>query len=124
MASVTLTRLWLHDAADLSDFITVRTAELGEVPAVHGEVRRYANGNLRAVRRAGTARQVRVRLRPSVRSDVDQIAAWTGRRLMLRDSRGRKLWGVYWDPQVTEVPGVDRADVSFTFEQVTYNESV
>lgn len=128
MASVTLEDLWLHEAADNTVSITAIVTSLDEAANVAGEVRRYANGRLRAVSRTGLARTLDVGLELADRDNVDQLRTWVEDHtlLMLRDPLGRILWGRIFGLSVSEIAGADVAfaDASFTFNEVSYDESV
>ena len=124
MASVALTDLWLHDASDLSDSVTLWLADEKASVSQAGAVRRYANGRLRAVTRVGQRESVQVTVHLSDRTQLDQLRDWCGSLLMLRDKRGRKLWGSYFDLDVTELVPSTFVSVAFTFHQTTYSEAV
>lgn len=124
MASVALRDLWLHNANDLSDSITLWLADESALVYVLGEVRRYANGRRRTVTRVGQSESVRVTVHISDRTQYDQLKDWCGSLLMLRDKRGRKLWGSYFDLDVTELVPSTFLAVAFTFEAATYDEAV
>lgn len=124
MAIVLLNRLWLHDAANLADNVAIRVQQIDEEKSVDGDVRKYAGGRLRSVSSAGTRRTVEVELRLIERADVDTVKGWVGRKLMLRDPRGRKIFGVFHEVEVEEWPARDRATVTFTFEELSHSEAV
>lgn len=128
MASVTLDDLWLHDAANLSSSIAGALTGEDESTSKPGEVRRYANGRLRSITGAGSSVELRLQMDLADRADVDVLRGWvkTGTKLLLREPKGRLLWGVVFALDVTEVAGAsdDFADASFTFRQVTVDEAV
>lgn len=116
MASVTLIGLWLHDAADLDDFVVVSQSSMRDEPRVRGRVQSYANGSLRSITRPGKLRAI-----PVVAPVIDpSITAWLdekeGRRLLMRPQRRGLYLGHFYDLTVTPNPAFDRDDVAFTFQ--------
>lgn len=127
MAEITLTDLWLHDATDLSSFVQLPLNKLSSVQGeVAGSVRRYAGGRLRFIRRPGDKDSLNVSLVMVSQTTADSINDWTGKLLMLRDPKGRKLFGTYRNVSIGEKAGpVDKVrSVSFRFEEVTETEEV
>lgn len=125
MASVTLTDLWLHSAADHSDFVRLAQNAEAEVYDQPVEVRRYANGRLRSVTRPGTQQTLTFTLPLVSRSDYDELLSRVGSLQLLRDQRGRILWGIIGEVDGDEDIFADRVQsVSFTFRQVTHSEVV
>ena len=125
MASVSLSELWIHDGDDLSDFVqTFGFASEDETDAVAGEVRTYANGRRRIVRRAGTATSLSVTFPSTDRTTIDWLRAHKGNTLMLRDPYGRKVWGTFFSLSVPEKGSAQLPDASFTFESTSASEEV
>jgi hypothetical protein len=127
MAVVSLTDLWLHDAADLSDFVTLEVSELVEVPAIEAPIRRYASGVLRMVRSGEVQHSYAVLCRLPSRSAVDQLREWAGQLLMLRDPLGRKRFGRFEEATFRELAMRDTDivyEVELTFDEITHSEEV
>lgn len=125
MATVTLANLWLNSAANPSDGRAFLLRALSEMPEVTGDVRRYANGRLRLITRAGESMSLQVTVRTFDGDGLDDLRARAGTRQCLRDQYGRKLYGVFLKPTLAEVGGPNRpVDVSFTFVEVTVSEAV
>ena len=125
MASVTLNELWIHDADDLSDYVRVRVSELSAPQEQAGEVREYAGGRRRIIRRKTRRREVSVELSNVDREVLPRLDDWAGRLLMLRDPRGRVMWGSFFSFSVEETRGLrDRVTVGFTFHQVFHDQEV
>lgn len=124
MASVDLDRAWLHRTDDLSVYVSAFSADWNDVETVAGEVRTYAGGRMRIVSRPRRQQTLSVTLRYVPLADIDTLRDWAGDVLMLRDKRGRKLYGTFFTSTVKDLKGVAYADVEFTFSQVTYIEAV
>lgn len=124
MATPTLTAVWLTSAADLTSSIQVQTKSIVESPEVKGDVRVYAGGRLRAVTLAGKPRTIALNLTLVPRATIDQLDAWAGTELLLRDPFGLRRWGVYFTFQRTQHPYPDLSDITLTFNEVTHDEAV
>jgi hypothetical protein len=125
MATVSLDRLWLHDANNPTTFITCFTNGRAHDVDVDGQVRRYANGRLRAVSRAGRRQKLQTTARYVTNSELAQLEAWLGETLLCwRDVYGVLLFGSIF--ALNPVPYKDRTgwDVTFTFQEVTHSIEV
>ena len=120
MASVTLDSIWMHDADDYSDFVQARAGSINVVSGSDGEVRTYAGGRQRLIRGPAQPRTLTVTL-PNIERDVlDDVESRRGTVQMIRDGRGRVVFGTFFDLQLDETPGLrGRASASFTFREVT-----
>jgi hypothetical protein len=125
MPAVTLTELWLHTAADLSDSITLGQQTWVEQFGVPVQVREYAAGRKRVVSRPGSARSLSVTVPYLSRVTWLALLGRVGPVQMMRDQRGRKWWGVIDGLNGDEFYGQDLVrSVSFTFQAVTWSEVV
>lgn len=125
MASVTLSTLWVNDAADLSVAVALPLAALTWKPSKSGEVRTYGQGRRRLVTRVGSVRSADISLEYVDRSTVDRLEGWAGRLLCFRDPMGRKFYGAYLEPSIEELDdGSGHANVTFTVYEVTHSEEV
>lgn len=125
MASVTLAEFYIHDAADLSDHVMSHgfgSASYTDVGA--GEVRTYAGGRRRVIRRKGRGQTYELTM-PAVSSTViGWLEEHIGSTVLIRDPRGRKVWGVYFSTDMDYKPGPVAPDVSLTIQSVTASEAV
>lgn len=124
MASLTLTRLWIHSAADLSDYLVLPWVQSSEDVTVQGQVRTYANGRRRSVSRPGAATRLPYTLPYVSPAQLEDLRGRVGVLQMVRDSRGRLHWGQFWSLQVSERPTSTFKTVSFVLEVVTFSEAV
>lgn len=126
MTTVTLEQLWVHDANNEATYKTAWLSSLDESPSITGGPRTMASGAVRHFSRTGTVVSLSVSLELVARTTVDQLREWIGTVVMLREPRGRKLWGTFDALTVSEVPGADTdtVNVSFTFQQTTHTEVV
>lgn len=119
MATVTLDRVYLHLASSLATYLTFFTAGRSDQRSVQGGVRRYANGRLRSVVRTGTMQQLPLTLLKVTDANLVTLDSWQGTLLLLRDVRGRVLFGSYYSLNVDDYEDRSGYSVSLTFQQVT-----
>lgn len=125
MATVTLETLWLNDAADLSDYLAFPyMSKLNVQTSQSGEVRRGASGRLRAFSRAGRSREFTVDLPNLTRTEVEWLEEHIGRTLLVRDDRGRKMYGVYFTLPDDAHQYDGESDVQLALSEVTVSEEV
>lgn len=121
MASVKLTQLWVNDALDPLDYLTFRYATLNDVPSTSVEVRRYAGGTARAIRRPGVARTVNATILRIGPSERDWLIEHLGRVVAVRDGYGRRVFGVYQQIPLDDVPALGYSTATLQVEQVSWN---
>jgi hypothetical protein len=125
MAAVDLETVLLSNAADLSVTVELEVVGLSESPSSPGAVKTYANGRQRSVTRAGTKQVLALEFEVlNDRPTLELIRAWRGQLVLYRDPRGRKVWGTFYDLQITENISVDYAAVGLALNEVTYDEGV
>lgn len=119
-----LTECWLHNAADLTDLVSLRFLDESETYATPVSQRRYAGGRLRMVSRPGRNTQIEIGCVKMTRADYIELKRRIGTLQLMRLPRGRKLYGFIADLQVTERRAYDALDTTFTFTEVTSIEAV
>jgi hypothetical protein len=120
VASVELNELWIHDAADLSNYRTLYTSDRSDDTAQSGEVRAYASGRLRVVTRNVQTRTFARTLRRVVPDDLAQLEAWLGVEVMVRDHMSRLDYAVFFNLGVSDWKDRTAFDVAVTFQMVTH----
>lgn len=125
MAQVTLDDVWFHLPDQPSSFVRATLTSEREITTRSTQVRNYAAGRRRAITRPGTSRTLFLGLDLAERVDIVQLQAWEGAVVMLRDPRGRKLWGIYDGLTVDELSGQEQvANVTLVFVEVTWDEAI
>lgn len=126
MATVTLDRLWVHDADDPASYIKLRLEAAQDESTRSDEVVVSLTGRRRHVRTPQNSRVVDYKCSLVARQDAEQLEDWAGQLLLFRDPRGRKFYGVTNDVETVEVPGVGTGlvDLSFSVEEVDHDEAV
>ena len=89
-----------------------------------GEVRTYAGGRLRLVTTAGVARTATLTLPECSRDQINWLQTYVGQTVLVRDDRGRKIWGTFLQPKVNENQYAQTGDVTVVINEITYTEAV
>lgn len=126
MVAINLTQPTLHNPAAPDGADLVRLAFVGdrEFPdELDGQVRTYANGARRLVRRAGRFRGVGTSYYVTP-AQLATLKEWQGQVVLYRDGLGTRLWVVYL--VTTARPSADgrRWTVPLDLQQVSYTEAV
>lgn len=95
MAILTLAKLWINLLVDGSSISAYSTDRSGSY-ALDGEVRTYAGGRQRAITAEGAKRQFQFTLPSVTLATVEQLEAWAGRAVQVRDHRGQRFFGTYF----------------------------
>lgn len=124
MASVALTELFLHDAVDPSDYVSLKHSDMQEETTAHGEKREYAGGRERLITRPGESGSYQVSTCPLGYDVIAELRARKGAVVMLRDTRGRLVYGTYFKLAVADLPAMQKGRASFTVETISFVETV
>ena len=125
MASIELTGLWLALVSELDNQLHFTQVSVEPTYAVPGGFRRYANGVVRFITGSGKEKSVDVEIREVTRPEREILETWYGELALLRDSRGRILFGVFPEISTPERQGsTGICDVSFTFTATTHSVEV
>ena len=123
--SVTLATVWINLAANASNYQTFPLMSLLDVETVQpGSVRDYAGGRFRLVTIAGVARKATITLPECPRDQINWLQSNVGNVVLVRDDRGRKIWGAYLNPKVNENQHNGNGDVMLVIDEITYSEVV
>ncbi len=127
MARVDLNDLHLHLADTPASFLRVPVDSEKEVTDLANTgTRVLVNGRVRAVLGTGITKKYQFASslvdRTTYLQFTDLVAS--GRLFMVRDTRGRVVYGHIFGLDASEVQGGDYVNLSFTVETVTYSEEV
>lgn len=87
-----------------------------------GEVKRLAGGRFRAVSTLGVRKSQDFVLRDLAETDVLLLEEWQGQTVIVRDNRGRRMFGVYWDVNFIDRVDPTYYDVALSVTEVSYEE--
>lgn len=119
MASVDLTKLYVHDYDDPTDYDTYAYARFAEQTQVVGRVRRLAAGRI-VLRTAPVAEgRYRVSFTNLTGAEVETLRARCGTHVVVRDQRGRVVYGTFLAVDVADRPENDYRDAEIVVETVT-----
>lgn len=90
---------------------------------VIAEVRRYANGSTRLVRRAGRARSVKLTVHVDA-AGLAELRAFAGQLLLYRDGLGTKMWCTYTTVEYAPNVTGSRFTVPLVLDELTFSEAV
>lgn len=124
MATVTLTQLWVHEATDLSDYLALYWSEGGEDYQGNATREMYAAGRLRMETTDGAAQDLAFTLPWVTATELQSLRDRTDRVQMIRDSRGRLIWGFWNRVPVSERRNDTHVSVQLAVRQVTFDEAV
>ncbi len=125
MASVMLSGVYLAPVSDLADVLVLNAAvSLAGASGVRGEIRTYAGGVTRLITRAGSVKTATVEVKRASRTTREQLAEWAGVLLLLRDGRGRCIYGSFLSVDEGENAGLPVCDLSLTFTEITTSVEV
>lgn len=87
-----------------------------------GQVARFAGGRFRAITTQGTRRTVDFTLRDVSSANLAKLESWIGQTVVLRDTHGRRWFGVYFGLAVADriTPGLYEVGMQLT--EVSFNE--
>ena len=125
MTTLVLTHVAIAPASDPSNILFLAQYSEGQTTAVPAEVRRYAGGRDRVITGPGSTTSITMAFRYMTRADLTSLEALIGQLVIVRDQRGRRIWGVIAGVTASEWLAADRLeDVSVTHTSSTYSEVV
>lgn len=127
MAILLLTRMWVNLAATGEvDYVTaVHDPDDTDTRSVQGRIAQYAGGRQRGISQVGTATTWAFNLRMVTFADTEKLASWMSQTVLVRDNRGRKVWGIIRSvPRRPWKEQLDLYDVELTLEGVDVVEDV
>lgn len=124
MSTVHLTTVVLNDAEDPADLlICTRMTKYRRARTQDGRIQAVAGGGRRAVLAAGTHQEWEVSISKAPREAIDWIEDHIGRVVCLRDDAGHKVFGLYLEVEIEEVPRPRTASLDLKVAQVTWSEA-
>jgi hypothetical protein len=111
-ARLNIDRVIINLADDMSQFVSAGSAgaigggsSRADTLTQEGMFRVYAGGNTRLIQGTATSRVLDpLVLRACTPDQVAKLKAWAGKTVQLRDSYGRRLFGSYLQPVITDIP--------------------
>lgn len=122
MASISLGQTYIN---------LVSTGELVAAYTARGRTRTYqsdgktepfAGGRYRSITTEGVAGSQTFTLRDVTESQLATLISWIGETVLVRDNRGRRMFGTYYIVGYADRVTVGLYDVPIVFSEATYNE--
>ncbi len=89
-----------------------------------GAVQAFAGGRYRSIALEGTAGQQTFMLRDVSNADIETLKLWIGETVLVRDNRGRRMFGTYYEVGYNDRILDNYYDVALNISEVTYAEGV
>ncbi len=89
-----------------------------------GSVERFAGGRFRSISTEGVAGSQTFTLRDVSPADLATLEGWIGELVLVRDNRGRRMFGTYYQVNYADRPNENYYDVELNVLEVSYNEGV
>lgn len=122
MASVELLYTWVNLLSTGESVKGYTALGRSHQRSADGETRRMAGGRFRAIGTLGVRRTQTFAIRDLSYTDVETLEAWVGQTVLIRDNRGRRMFGVYWSVPTTDRKDPNYYDVALDVTEVTYQE--
>jgi hypothetical protein len=103
MATCTLTKTWTNLVSSGVGVSGAAAVGRTEDYTASGDVRTYVGGRRRAIAVIGEVGTFKFQYRYVPRSTVDTLHAWITKLVQVRDARGRRFFGVYFDLAIDDV---------------------
>ncbi len=122
MAMLILDKLWINliDTGQGLAMFSTPGKQLSR--SMKGEVRQYAGGRQRSIVSKGIKGSFSFNLEDVTQTQLDKLESWLGQTVVVRDTRGRRFFGVLFDYTVTDRHNPTYYSVSLTLNEVTYTE--
>lgn len=87
-----------------------------------GAVQAFAGGRYRSIALEGVAGQQTFMLRDVSTADIETLKSWIGETVLVRDNRGRRMFGTYFDVSYNDRMLDGYYDVTLNVVEVSYLE--
>lgn len=122
MVSITLDRTFVNlvSTGDVVQAYTGRGRSRNY--KTNGDVQQFAGGRFRSIALEGVAGTQTFMLRDVSSADIDKLKSWIGETVLVRDNRGRRMFGTFFEVGYTDRMLDGYYDVTLNVSEVTYNE--
>lgn len=87
-----------------------------------GAVQAFAGGRYRSIALEGVSGQQTFMLRDVSDADIETLKSWIGETVLVRDNRGRRMFGTYYEVGYSDRMAEGYYDVTLTVTEVSYDE--
>jgi hypothetical protein len=124
MATLTLAAIWINLYGTGVAVSGVSPRDREEVYSTVGETRTYAGGRRRSITSGGEKATFKFGLRLISRTDINTLRSWAGQLVQVRDHKGRRFFGVFYDVTVSEYVSESVFDIMTTLNVLTQDEGI
>lgn len=124
MAIVVLTRLWVNLVSTGEAVSAEHKPYAPRTASVDGQVERYAGGRLRGTYQLGTAYTLPFTLLRCDLAIVEKLESWIGQVVQVRDWRGQRFYGQYWQVATSPRRPFDMYEPTIQLETISRDEGV
>lgn len=89
---------------------------------VDGSVQPFAGGRYRSIATEGTAGSQTFLLRDVTDAQIDTLKSWMSQLVLVRDNRGRKMYGTFYEVTYADRMMTGLYDVQLVVNETTYSE--
>ncbi len=87
-----------------------------------GAVQQFAGGRFRAISTEGIGGSQTFTLRDVNDADLETLKSWIGQAVLVRDNRGRKMYGTFFVTGWSDRMAEGYYDISIQLSEITVNE--
>lgn len=87
-----------------------------------GAVQPFAGGRFRSITTEGVSGTQTFMLRDVTDTQLATLQSWIGETVLVRDNRGRRMFGTYYEVAYSDGNTFGYYDVQLSVSEVTYNE--
>lgn len=89
---------------------------------VDGSVQPFAGGRYRSIATEGLSGAQTFMLRDVTDAQIETLKSWAGQLVLIRDNRGRRMFGTYYEVTYADRMAEGYYDVSLALSETTYVE--
>jgi len=127
MASISLTRMWVHRLDDIANPIDVEAMRFSETRTQGGGVRVYAGGTRRSIQTDENTRTITYEFPLLDRTKYNTLRGWLGQSVLVRDQRGNFSYGSIYSVSTSEDPDTPDDKVrraSWSINEISFSPDI
>lgn len=121
MVMIHLSKVHIH-LLSTGEGVAAYSSDRSSTQGIDGKVQVYANGRQRAIIMTGTKSQYNCTLRDVSDEDVTTVERFMGKPVCVRDNKGQRFFGIYFDVARNERRTLGYWDIPLQIVSITYNE--
>lgn len=122
MVSINLDRTWVNLVATGAYVAAYTGRGRSRSYKTDGAVQAFAGGRFRSISIEGLSGAQTFVLRDVTDADIETLKSWIGETVLVRDNRGRRMFGAYYDVSYSDRMTEGLYDVTLNVTEVSYQE--